>query len=68
MNRHNTFKLDKYEGEMIKDLKLDNDDYIIFCCDKKDFYHMVPVINNVVYDYNEDFYKLYVINIYKLNP
>ena len=68
MKRHNTFKLDKYEGELIRNLRLDNNSYIIFCYDKKDFFHMVPVINNTVYDYNEDFYKLYVINIYKLNP
>ena len=68
MKRRNTIKLDKYEGELIKDLKLDNNSYIIFCYDKKDFYHMVPVINNTVYDYSDDFYNLYVISIYKLNP
>jgi len=68
MNRRNTIKLDNYHDQLIKDIKLDNNKYIIFCYDKKDFYHMVPVINNIVYDYNEDFYNLYVISIYKVNP
>ena len=68
MRWRNTIKLDNYQDELIKDLKLDNGKYIIFCYDKKDFYHMVPVINKTVYDYNNDSLKLYVISIYKVNP
>jgi hypothetical protein len=68
MNRRNTKKIDYGTNLVIKDLSLDNDKYIIFCYDKKDFYHMVPVINNTVYDYNDDSLKLYVISIYKVNP
>ena len=68
MRLRNTIKLDNYQDELIKDLKLDNGKYIIFCYDKKDFYHMVPVINKTVYDYNNDSLNLYVISIYKVNP
>ena len=68
MRLRNTIKLDNYQDELIKDLKLDNGKYIIFCYDKKDFYHMVPVINKTVYDYNNESLKLYVISIYKVNP
>ncbi len=68
MRLHNTIKLDNYQDELIKDLKLDNGKYIVFCYDKKDFYHMVPVINKTVYDYNNDSLNLYVISIYKVNP
>ena len=68
MRLRNTIKLDNYHDELIKDLKLDNSKYIIFCYDKKDFYHMVPVINETVYDYNNDSLNLYVISIYKVNP
>ena len=68
MRLRNTIKLDNYQDELIKDLKLDNGKYIVFCYDKKDFYHMVPVINKTVYDYNNDSLKLYVISIYKVNP
>ena len=50
---------------VIKDLKLDNGSYIIFCYDKKDFYHMIPIINNVIYDRNDDCLNLYTISIYK---
>ena len=49
----------------IKDLKLDNGTYIIFCYDKKDFYHMIPIIDDVIYDKNDDCLNLYVISIYK---
>ena len=68
MRLRNTIKLDNYQDELIKDLKLDNGKYIVFCYDKKDFYHMVPVINKTVYDYNNDSLNLYVISIYKVNP
>ena len=68
MRLRNTIKLDNYHDELIKDLKLDNGKYIVFCYDKKDFYHMVPVINKTVYDYNNDSLNLYVISIYKVNP
>ena len=68
MNRRNTKKIDYGTDLVIKDLSLDDNKYIIFCYDKKDFYHMVPVINNTVYDYNDDSLNLYVISIYKVNP
>ena len=68
MNRRNTKKIDYGNDLLIKDLTLDNEKYIIFCYDKKDFYHMVPIINNTVYDYNSDCLNLYVISIYKVNP
>ncbi len=68
INRHNTIKIDDYKDMLIKDLKLDNNKYIVFCYDKKDFYHMVPIINNTIYDYSDDSFNLYIINIYKVNP
>ena len=68
MKRLNTEKIDYGKDLLIKDLSLDNDKYIIFCYDKKDFYHMVPVINKTVFDYCDDSLNLYVISIYKVNP
>lgn len=50
---------------MIKDLKLDSDNYVVFCYDKKDFYHMIPIINNTVYDKEDNCLDLYTITIYK---
>lgn len=51
----------------IKDLVIDNGTYIIFCWDKKDFYHMIPIINNVVYDKDNQCLDLYTITVYKNN-
>lgn len=68
MRRHNTIKTNYGKDLLIKDLTLDNEKYIVFCYDKKDFYHMIPIINKTIYDYNSDSLNLYVISIYKVNP
>ena len=64
MERHNTFKIESAKIK-VKDLELDNGEYIVFFYDKKDFYHMIPIINNTIYDKNKDSLELYVIDIYK---
>ncbi|MBQ6840782.1 MAG: hypothetical protein IJO63_01540 [Bacilli bacterium] len=50
---------------LVKDLNLDNGSHIVFCYDKKDYYHMIPIINNTIYDKNESCKDLFVIKIYK---
>lgn len=50
----------------IKDLELDNGKYIVFCYDKNNYYHMVSIINNTLYDKDNKSLELYVIKIYKL--
>ena len=65
MKKRNFNKLEYNKDIKIKDLELSNNKYIIFCYDKKDFYHMIPIINNTIYDKNKDCLELYVINIYK---
>ncbi len=64
MSDYHINKIDSNEIQ-IKDLKLDSGSYIIFCYDQKDYYHMIPVINNVIYDKNNECLDLYVISIYK---
>lgn len=49
----------------IDDLDLQNGKYAIFCYDKKDFYHMVTIIDNVIYDKDDIAKELYTIKIYK---
>ena len=67
MKRHNT-NLIKYGKDIrIKDLKLDNGEYIIFCWDKKNFYHIVSIIDNNLYDNDDKCLGLYTIKIYKKN-
>ena len=67
MKRKNTIDISYDKDIKIKDLKLNDGKYIVFCYDKKDFYHMVCVIDNVIYDKSEECFDLYTINIYRLN-
>ena len=59
------FKIICGEDIKVQDLKIDNSSYIVFCWNKKDYYHMIPIIDNVIYDKNFDCMNLYVISIYK---
>lgn len=66
------FKENNYEKLSIKDeilvknLKLNNGKYAVYCYDKAERYHIFPIVNNIVYDKNDTCFDLYVINIYKL--
>jgi len=65
MEDSNIFKIGCEEDIKVKDLKIDNSSYIVFCYNKKDYYHMIPIINNTIYDKNSDCLNLYVISIYR---
>lgn len=67
MKQNNIIKIDIEQDKQIKDLKLDNGSYIVFCYNKGDFYHMIPIIDNTVYDKRIDSLELYTISIYKEN-
>ena len=64
MEDNNIFKISCEEDIKVKDLKIDNSSYIVFCYNKKDYYHMIPIINNTIYDKNSDCLNLNVISIY----
>lgn len=64
LKQNNVVKIGDYNDKQIKDLNLIGE-YTIFCCDKLDFYHMVTIIDNTIYDKNEEALELYVISIYK---
>ena len=65
MKRRNTIAIQYGKDMMIKDLKLENGKYLVLCWDKKDFYHMVPIMDNTLYDKDNRSLDLYVIKIYK---
>ena len=65
LKRHSFLPIDDYKDKIIKDLSLDNSNYIVFCYDKKDWYHMVPIIDNVLYDKDDKSLNAYVITVYK---
>lgn len=64
MRRNNTIEIESKEIK-IKDLELDFGNYIVFCYDKKDFYHMITIMDNIIYDKSDECLDLYVIKIYK---
>lgn len=65
MKNNNIFKISCKESIKVKDLKIDNGSYIVFCYDKNDYYHMVPIIDNIIYDKNYNCMNLYVISVYR---
>ena len=65
MKRRNTIRIEYGKNIKLKDLKLDNGNYIVFCWDNKDFYHMVSIMDNILYDKDDKSLELYTITIYK---
>ena len=65
MKNHNVNSTDYGKDIKVKDLKLDNGYYIVFCWNKDEFYHMLPIIDNVVYDKDDRSMELYTISLYK---
>ena len=65
MEDNNIFNIDYDKDIMIKDLNLNDNSYVVFCWNKKDYYHMLPIVDNVIYDKNSDCLNLYVISIYR---
>ncbi len=65
MSRNNTNKTNYGKEKRIKDLELDNGKYIIFCWDKNGYYHMIPIIDNIIYDKDDKCMELYDLSIYK---
>lgn len=64
---NNYKRIDNTEEIKVKELKLDNSKYAVFCWDKKDLYHIIPIINNIVYDKTNKSLELYTLRIYKNN-
>lgn len=67
MEENDIIKMNYSKDVKVKDLELDNCSYIVFCYDKKEFYHMISIIDNIIYDKNSDCMDLYVIAIYRKN-
>ncbi len=65
MKNHKTINIKYGKDIKIKDLNLELGKYIIFCWDKKDYYHMITIINNTIYDKDDKCLELYTIKIYK---
>ena len=67
MKNNKTTKIEYGKDIMIKELELDKGTYVIFCWNKDEIYHMIPIIDNVIYDKDRRCLDLFTINIYKMN-
>ena len=65
MEDNDITKIQYQQDAIIKNLDLEMGLYIVFCSDGKGYYHMVPIIDNVVYDRKNECLDLRVISIYK---
>ncbi|HOZ88848.1 MAG TPA: hypothetical protein PK737_01250, partial [Bacilli bacterium] len=65
MKNNNIFKIYYQKDTKLEEIKFDDGYYIIFCWDKNEYYHMIPVINNTVYDKNQNYLNLYLLSLYK---
>lgn len=67
LNNHEYSVLQTNSEIQIKNLQLPLGKYAVFCYDKKDFYHMLSIEDNIIYDKDDTCLELYVITIYKEN-
>ncbi len=65
MKRKNTNSTYYGKDIKVKDLDLEKGKYLVFCWDKKEFYHMVSIIDNVLYDKDNKSFDLYTITVFK---
>ena len=65
MEKHGFFKVKDYKGVKVKNLKLDDGEYCIFSTNNEGFYHLFPIIDNVIWDRHNTNNDLFVISVYK---
>lgn len=65
MKKRDTESIDYGKDQKIRDLDLGNGEFLTFCWNKNDFYHMVPIINDTLYDKNDKSLNLFAIKVYK---
>ena len=66
MAENDIFKFKEYGDTKVGELNLENGTYCVFSTDQNGFYHLFPVIDNVIYDRRDDSRELYVIAVYKM--
>ena len=64
LKNHNIIELNQEFNCTIEDLIIEPGNYIIFG-NKEEWYHMVCLKNNTIYDKNENYKEINIIKIYK---
>ncbi len=65
MAEHGIYKTKDHVDTTVGELELNDGSYCVYCTNHKGFFHLIPVVDNVIYDRRNDSLELYVIAVYK---
>lgn len=65
MESHGIYKLKEYSDITVDEFEADNGTYCVYCTNRNGFYHLLPIVDNVIYDRRDDSRKLFVIAVYR---
>ena len=65
MESHGISKLKEYDEIKVGALELKGGVYCVHCTNREGFHHLLPVVDNVIYDRRDDSRELYVVAVYK---
>jgi len=65
MEEHGITEHKGHSGSRVGELALGPGEYCVFCTDGGEFFHLMPVIDDVVYDRKDTYNELCVIAVYR---
>ena len=65
MAEHGIYKIKEYVDTTVGEIELNDGSYCVYSTNHKGFFHLIPVVDNVIYDRRNDSLELYVIAVYK---
>lgn len=65
MSEYNILRYKEYDDTKVGELELSSGTYCIHCTDRNGFHHLLPVINDTIYDRRDDSRELYVVAVYR---
>lgn len=65
MKNYGLNKIKDFTDVKLKDLNLEKGKFCLFCTNRQGFNHLIPLIDNVIYDRRNDSLDLYVIRVYQ---
>lgn len=65
MAEHGFRKLREYNGETVGEIELTDGTYCVHCTNREGFHHLMPVVDNVIFDRRDDSRGLYLVAVYK---
>ena len=65
MAEHGFRKLREYDGETVGEIELNDGTYCVHCTNREGFHHLMPVVDNIIFDRRDDSRGLYLVAVYK---